>query len=315
MLLLQPGSRVVLPNIITNEIIQTAPVENDEQTVGTVIGETYAPVGSVMIPYQPGDEEHGAVPSNIKESSHGEDGSKTRFSNTLVGSIASFIKMEKMPMSIDELVLHLTPIFPDLRKMDGTRYKGNIVKAVNGALSSTGIFQRLENGKWVLNEEEYDQYEQRTQKKIDSRSKRKRNGDSHADDEKAKRKYAKRRDRRQTIISLLETISDYQRRSNAERNAIYFKNPFIGITGLENVESLQQKMGRTRFLLCMQMYYMFKDYFRLATGDAQLNYQKVINSGNDFNNKRIVRLKMELEDIRQRIMALEKARNGESMTI
>lgn len=81
------------------------------------------------------------------------------------------------------------------------------------------------------------------------------------------------------------------------------------------MESLQQKMGRTRFLLCMQMYYMFKDYFRLATGDAQLNYQKVINSGNDFNNKRIVRLKMELEDIRQRIMALEKARNGESMTI
>ena len=54
------------------------------------------------------------------------------------------LEMEKMPMSIDELVLHLTPIFPDLRKMDGTRYKGNIVKAVNGALSSTGIFQRLE---------------------------------------------------------------------------------------------------------------------------------------------------------------------------
>ena len=52
--------------------------------------------------------------------------------------------MEKMPLSIDELVLHLTPIFSDLRKMDGTRYKGNIVKAINGALSSTGIFQRLE---------------------------------------------------------------------------------------------------------------------------------------------------------------------------
>lgn len=101
MLLLQPGSRVVLPNIITvrvhfvlktkNEIIQTAPVENDEQTVQTVIGETYAPVGSVMIPYQPGDEEHGAVPPNIKEESRGDDASKGRFSNTLVGSIASFI--------------------------------------------------------------------------------------------------------------------------------------------------------------------------------------------------------------------------------
>lgn len=56
-------------------------------------------------------------------------------------------------------------------------------------------------------------------------------GDAHAEDEKAKRKYAKRRDRRQTIISLLETISDYQRRSNAERNAIYFKNPFIVALG------------------------------------------------------------------------------------
>ena len=65
----------------------------------------------------------------------------------------------------------------------------------------------------------------------------------------------------------------------------------------------------------MQLYYLFKDYFRLAMGDTQLNYQKVINSGNDFNNKRIVRLKMELEDIRQRITVLEKARNGESMTM
>lgn len=45
-------------------------------------------------------------------------------------------------MSIDEIIARVTPVISELRKMDGTRYKGNIVKAVTGALSSTGIFKR-----------------------------------------------------------------------------------------------------------------------------------------------------------------------------
>ena len=47
-------------------------------------------------------------------------------------------------MSSDEIVTRVSPIVSDLRKMDGTKYKGNVIKAVNGALSSTGIFSRLE---------------------------------------------------------------------------------------------------------------------------------------------------------------------------
>ena len=47
-------------------------------------------------------------------------------------------------MSIDEIIARVTPVISELRKMDGTRYKGNIVKAVTGALSSTGIFNRID---------------------------------------------------------------------------------------------------------------------------------------------------------------------------
>ena len=48
-----------------------------------------------------------------------------------------------------------------------------------------------------------------------------------ATEEKSKRKYSKRRDRKQAIIAMLNQISDIQRQANPERNSIYFENPFI----------------------------------------------------------------------------------------
>ena len=48
-----------------------------------------------------------------------------------------------------------------------------------------------------------------------------------ATEEKSKRKYSKRRDRKQPIIAMLNQISDIQRQANPERNSIYFENPFI----------------------------------------------------------------------------------------
>lgn len=37
-------------------------------------------------------------------------------------------------------------MFEKLRKKDGTKYKGNMTKAITGALSSTGIFKHLDVG-------------------------------------------------------------------------------------------------------------------------------------------------------------------------
>lgn len=147
----------------------------------------------------------------------------------------------------------ISPSISSLRKMDGTRYKGNTVKAINGALSSTGIFHRLEvrlgfeldskDGSWILNEKEFSLYEQRARKKIESKYKRKRGTFlsvslsvvEEATEEKSKRKYSKRRDRKQAIISILNQISEIQRQANPERNSIYFENPFsVEIKGSSN---------------------------------------------------------------------------------
>ena len=79
-----------------------------------------------------------------------------------------------------------------------------------------------------------------------------------------------------------------------------------GITGLEDKEMLKQKMGEERFTLCMQLYSYFEDMFRLASGDMKFDMQHIINSGNEFDNKRLVYLRLEINDLQKRVSALEK---------
>ena len=60
---------------------------------------------------------------------------------------------------------------------------------------------------------------------------------------------------------------------------------------------LQRKLGSNRFILCVQLYSFFEDYFKLAAGDIQLDLQRVVNSGNEFNDKQIIHLKMKIFDV------------------
>ena len=89
------------------------------------------------------------------------------------------------------------------------------------------------------------------------------------------------------------------------RNSGYFGHG-KGITGLEDKEMLKQKMGEERFTLCMQLYAYFEDMFKLASGDLKFDMQHVINSGNEYDNKRLVYLRLDINDLRQRISTLEK---------
>lgn len=238
-------------------MVTTTSGEPIEQDMPASIVDSYNTVNSSQMPsmvmsYPSGVIQNETLPSEDVPPSQ-------RFSNTLVGRIAKMLRPisclclwlgeEKHPMLIDEIVTRITPVFSELRKMDGTRYKGNILKAVNGALSSTGIFLRLDvrmrvrcelqNLKWMIREEELEIYEERAQKKLKAKGKRKREressgviavecvGASGAEEEKpAKRKYAKRRDRKQAIITMLSSISDMQHSQNIERNMIYSQNPF-----------------------------------------------------------------------------------------
>lgn len=227
-------------------------------------------------------------------------------------------------------------MFSELRKADGTRYKGNTLKAINGALSSTGIFVKLEvsaveryDAEWAMDRErlapgnlraanpEEDGLQGEEEAELWAMER-----EFHADappieeEKPAKRKFSKKKDRRQRIINILAGLSDVYKTQPMERRAAYFSNPFMvkigvfghwkGITGLEDKEMLKQKMGEERFTLCMQLYAYFEDMFKLASGDVKFDMQHVINSGNEFDNKRLVYLRLDINDLRQRISTLEK---------
>lgn len=76
---------------------------------------------------------------------------------------------------MDEILNRIGESFENLRKADGTKYKGDRAKAVSGALYSTGIFRRI-NEKWVLRPAEYQVYERRMRRKLEHRTKKKGSG-------------------------------------------------------------------------------------------------------------------------------------------
>ncbi|KAK8831876.1 hypothetical protein WA577_001931 [Blastocystis sp. JDR] len=301
MILLQSTPRVVLPGILPNDIVTTGNGDAIEQEIPSSMVDSYTAVNPQQM--QPILMSYPSGVIQQTETLPGEElPSSNRFVNTLVGRISKLLRDEKRPMMLEEIVTRITPFFSELRKMDGTRYKGNILKAVNGALSSTGIFMRLDNMKWVIREDELEAYEQRAQKKLETKGKRKRDVPAgNTEEEKpAKRRYTKRRDRKQAIIAMLTSISDLQHAQNLERNAIYSQNPFENLTGLEDAEALRKKLGDQRFTLCMQLYAYFEDLFKVATGDVKIDLQRVVNTGSGINDKRLIQLLMDIDDIKKR---------------
>lgn len=59
--------------------------------------------------------------------------------------------------------------YDELRKPDGTKYKGTLEKAVNGALYSTGVFTKNNDGTWLISEMAILEYEGRLQKKFEQK--------------------------------------------------------------------------------------------------------------------------------------------------
>jgi singapore isolate B (sub-type 7) whole genome shotgun sequence assembly, scaffold_5 len=74
---------------------------------------------------------------------------------------------------MEDILTSIGDSFDKLRKADGTKYKGDRTKAVNGALYSTGVFRRV-NDKWSLRPAEYQVYESRMRQKLEHRGKKRR---------------------------------------------------------------------------------------------------------------------------------------------
>lgn len=85
------------------------------------------------------------------------------------------IGQEGRPMRREEILSKIGDNFVELRKSDGTKYKGDRNKALNGALYSTGIFHH-ENDHWSIRPNEIESYERKMRLKLESKGKRKRAG-------------------------------------------------------------------------------------------------------------------------------------------
>lgn len=153
---------------------------------------------------------------------------------TLVGKIVEVLRMSfwscfsiersKTSLSIEEILAQIGDSFDDLRKTDGTKYKGDRTKALNGALFSTGIFRHT-GSKWAIRQEELSQYQQRFQQKLESRNRKKKvaeNGTGHPQ----KRKYTRRQIKRSAVVKMLNAASERLRKSSRDQNSVMFKNPF-----------------------------------------------------------------------------------------
>jgi hypothetical protein len=69
---------------------------------------------------------------------------RERYQNTLVGRLAEYMRDVGEPVSLLQCTEALRDVFPELKKPDGTRYKGSLERAIHGALWSTGVFRKNE---------------------------------------------------------------------------------------------------------------------------------------------------------------------------
>ena len=100
-----------------------------------------------------------------------EQEGKDRTQNTMVGKLAHFMR-SMGPMTVDQCTHELRNHYDELRKPDGTKYKGSLEKAINGTLYSTGVFERHDNKRWTIKESSLASYEDRVQKKFEVKSKK-----------------------------------------------------------------------------------------------------------------------------------------------
>eukprot|EP01066_Platyproteum_vivax_P020437 Platyproteum_vivax@DN8349_c0_g1_i1.p2 len=98
---------------------------------------------------------------------------------TLPGFLMKFMRELNRACSEEELVRGASMFFANLRKPDGTRYRGDVLWSVKGALSAVaGLFEKDSvKGTWALNEPHAREYEAQVQEKISRRmaSKRRQN--------------------------------------------------------------------------------------------------------------------------------------------
>jgi len=173
----------------------------------------------------------------------------------------------------DELCREVRKVYTELRKPDGTKYVGDLERAVRGSLASTRLFEKDGDG-WALREEEFRVYEQRLTERAarqeEEKMAKRKSREGTEDEPRAKRKYSKKPGtpgtrvkkgaKREAIIEMLTQFSEHLRDQPNWQTC--FQNPFKSFKGSESEDDVWKKLGNERFVFMLQMFNYLDDIVR-----------------------------------------------------
>eukprot|EP00743_Colponemidia_sp_Colp-15_P004414 GILK01004760.1.p1 GENE.GILK01004760.1~~GILK01004760.1.p1 ORF type:complete len:346 (-),score=46.27 GILK01004760.1:295-1260(-) len=186
---------------------------------------------------------------------------------TLPGFLIKFVR-GKGTATEEEMFQEVIKVYDDLRKPDGTRYKGTIEKSIRGSLYANNLFERAEDGTWKVKEPESSLYERQVGERMMKRQREKFDQLQHRGQRKrrigdegqalvARPRKQRKSTKKQAIIEMLDNFSKHLM-GEADWK-VCFNNPFKGFKGTESEQDLWKKLGHERFIGVMQTYNYFKD--------------------------------------------------------
>eukprot|EP01029_Cantina_marsupialis_P000794 TRINITY_DN10598_c0_g1_i1.p1 TRINITY_DN10598_c0_g1~~TRINITY_DN10598_c0_g1_i1.p1 ORF type:complete len:340 (-),score=92.61 TRINITY_DN10598_c0_g1_i1:135-1154(-) len=242
--------------------------------------------------------------------------SRERIQNTMVGKLAQAMR-EHGELSLQECYDAVEHCFHELRKPDGTKYKGAKTKVVQGTLYSTGVFQNSKlTNKWSIKEPEMTEYEKRLEEKFERKSRKRR---THKNDEEKPLPFSEPINAPQ-LMSFTSSLSDLERKESVARafmrilevykrspdvRDVFENNPFEDLVGDEGVdEFLRNKLGDEQFVLSLQVFDYFQELLMEGMMPTKKNPDTPVTMQVNQLRKQLLELQSRLQQCEQRLPSM-----------
>jgi hypothetical protein len=148
---------IVDPNQIRPEVTNPqTDLQNHLETVGNLSGEGATPsIGG------PAGSESSVIQEKIQQLMKMENLADI----TLAGYLIKLLR-NRIKLSYKELYDEVSKCYDTLRRSDGSKYTGDLAKALKGCLTSSEIFKEVGENVWTIREKEAKMYEEKTTKKL-----------------------------------------------------------------------------------------------------------------------------------------------------
>lgn len=239
---------------------------------------------------------------------------------TLIGSIIRLLR-SRGNMHFTDIIHEISKFYHNLRRADGSKYEGNISKAVRGCLTSSKIFYSAGEDIWSIQDQQAQIYERNTTQKVKALLTKKRtkvgrkpkedsieansNQDlkkklNSADDEseiKTRKKAKRSSEKYQQMYDLLNNCSKALKANDGTAHLI--QSPFKGLKGNENMHEIWQKIGSDRFVGMMQCFEYFSPIIEEHLKKQNIDSEK--NKPVSLEN-----IKMDLSNLYKNVLLFEK---------